>query len=374
MNKKKNTLFISSSQHFIEMFLKDFFLYLSNEHNINLITNISSLSSIPKKVNSYHVKINRKINPINDFFSVIKVLIISFKIKSNYIITVTPKCVIFGSLIKLFSPKVVRHHIYTGITWSNMKGIKRKLFLIIDKINISLSNKVIFDSKEQIQYLREWGFDTSKFYLINKGSIKGVDTNIYFKYDLNKKLSLRKKYKILSNQKVILYMGRMDIDKGILDLLSSFKAISKEYKNVILMLVGKDEIDLNNYLSQYKAENINNVIYLSHNDSPQDIYNLADIFCLPSKREGFGNVVIEASAVEIPVIGSNIFGLKSSLVNGLNGLTYETGKINELTKKLIYLIENEDIRKTLGKNGREYVKNNFNPNDINKSLENLIFN
>ena len=82
-------------------------------------------------------------------------------------------------------------------------------------------------------------------------------------------------------------MGRMDIDKGILDLLSSFKAISKEYKNVILMLVGKDEIDLNNYLSQYKAENINNVIYLSHNDSPQDIYNLADIFCLPSKREGF---------------------------------------------------------------------------------------
>ena len=166
----------------------------------------------------------------------------------------------------------------------------------------------------------------------------------------------------------------MDIDKGILDLLSSFKAISKEYKNVILMLVGKDEINLNNYLSQYKAENKNNVLYLSHNDSPQDIYNLADIFCLPSKREGFGNVVIEASAVEIPVIGSNIFGLKSSLVNGLNGLTYETGKINELTKKLIYLIENEDIRKTLGKNGREYVKDNFNPNDINKSLENLIFN
>ena len=103
----------------------------------------------------------------------------------------TPKCVIFGSLIKLFSPKVVRHHIYTGITWSNMKGIKRKFFLIIDKINISLSNKVIFDIKNN-SILCEWGFDTSKFYLINKGSIKGVDTNIYFKYDLNKKLSLRK--------------------------------------------------------------------------------------------------------------------------------------------------------------------------------------
>ena len=97
-------------------------------------------------------------------------------------------------------------------------------------------------------------------------------------------------------------------------------------------------------------------------------------YMIHKKREGFGNVVIEASAVEIPVIGSNIFGLKSSLVNGLNGLTYETGKIIELTKKLIYLIENEDIRKTLGKNGREYVKDNFNPKDINKSLENLIFN
>ena len=374
MKKKKSVLFISSSQHFIEMFLKDFFLHLSDDYKINLITNISSLSTIPDKVNSYHVKINRKINLINDFLSTIKVLIVSFKIKSNYIVTVTPKCVIFGSLIKLFFPKVIRLHIYTGITWSNMKGIKKKLFLIIDKINVSLSNKVIFDSKEQMQYLSENGFDASKFYLINNGSIKGVDTNIFFKYDFDKKISLRKKYKIFPNQKVILYMGRMDINKGILDLLDSFKILSKKYKNTLLMLVGRDEINLNKYLNKYYSEDIKKIFYLRHNNTPQDIYNLADIFCLPSKREGFGNVVIEASAVELPVIGSNIFGLKSSLVNELNGLIFEIGKIDDLTKKLIYLIENEDVRERLGKNGREYVKNNFNPNDINKSLEKLIFN
>ena len=373
MKKIKNILFISSSQHFVEMFLKDFFLFLSNDYKINLITNISSYSSIPKKVDTYHVNISRKISILTDILSTIKIIFHTFKIKASYVITTTPKCVIFGSIIKLLLPNIFRVHIYTGITWTNMTGTKKNLFILIDKLNIFFSNRVLFDSKEQIQFFKENGLSSSKFFLINNGSIKGVNANIFFKYNSNLKNLLKEKYNIPSAQKVILYMGRMDAEKGILDLIESFMTIIKKNRNVILLLVGKDEININRYLKLYQYDT-KKIIYLSHNNSPQDIYNLADIFCLPSKREGFGNVLIESSAVELPIIASDIFGLKSSLINGFNGLTFKVGKINELTDKLIYLIENENTGFKFGKNGRNYVIKNFNPYDINVSLEKLIFN
>ena len=121
-------------------------------------------------------------------------------------------------------------------------------------------------------------------------------------------------------------MGRIDIEKGIFDLLDSFKNIANNYKNILLLLVGKDEMEINSKLKlRYQAIR-KKVIYLKHNKSPEEIYNLADILCLPSKREGFGNVVIESSAVEIPVVGSDIYGLRSSLVNELNGLTFKQMK------------------------------------------------
>ena len=191
-----------------------------------------------------------------------------------------------------------------------MNGLKKKLFIKIDKLNIFLSTKVLFDSKEQIHFLSDHEFNQSKFNLINNGSIKGVNSNIFYKYNINKRNILRKRYNIPLSSKVILYMGRIDIEKGILDLLDSFKNIANNYKNILLLLVGKDEMEINSKLKlRYQAIR-KKIIYLKHNKSPEEIYNLADILCLPSKREGFGNVVIESSAVEIPVVGSDLLCLR----------------------------------------------------------------
>ncbi len=214
------------------MFLSDFFEYLSDNYQISLITNLKQENSLPKKVKLYNVNISRKINILSDFLSAIKIFFIALKINPSFVVTTTPKCTIYGSLIKLFFPSIIRIHIYTGITWTNMIGLKKKLFIIIDKLNIFFCTKVLFDSKEQIHFLLEHEFNKSKFFLINNGSIKGVNSSIFYKYHFNKKKILRKKYNINLSNKVILYMGRMDIEKGVLDLLDSFKIISNKYKNV----------------------------------------------------------------------------------------------------------------------------------------------
>ena len=116
MIKQKKALFISSSQHFTEMFLKDFFEFLPDNYQISLITNLESKISLPKKVYLYNVNISRKINILNDFFSALRILFFTLKIRPSFVITTTPKCTIFGSLIKLFFPRIKRIHIYTGIT------------------------------------------------------------------------------------------------------------------------------------------------------------------------------------------------------------------------------------------------------------------
>ena len=216
-----------------------------------------------------------------------------------------------------------------------MTGLKKFLFINIDKFNIFFSNKVLFDSKEQINFLSDNGFNKSNFFLINNGSIKGVNCNIFFKYDAHQKEILKKKYNIILSNKVILYMGRIDKEKGIFDLLESFKIIANKYDNILLLLVGKDEMEIEHYLQNNYHQLDKKIIYLNHNKYPEEIFNLADILCLPSTREGFGNVVIEASAVEIPVIGSDIFGLRSSLINELNGLTFKKSDIQDLTEKII---------------------------------------
>ncbi len=363
----KKLLFISSSQHFVNVFLINYINYLSKNYEVYLITNIKTDTKHIQNIKYFHVPIKRKISIKSDFISIFRIVKLFFLVNPDTLITVTPKSIIFGIVIKLLSPKVKRIHIYTGITWTNFQNIKKFFFIFLDKINIKFSNKIIFDSKEQINFLKVNGIISNKFKVIHNGSITGVNTNIFFKYSNLKKKKLKNLYNIPMNSKVILYLGRMDIDKGVLDLIKSYELLENDFK-IILLLVGKDEMNIQKYISKYTDR----IIYLPHTNDVVNIFNISDIFCLPSKREGFGNVLIESSACKVPIVGSNIFGLESSLINNFNGLTFKVGNVADLSNKLQKLINNQILCDKLGKNGREYVKKKFKPEDIFNALNNLI--
>ena len=371
MNYRK-VIVISSSYDFVKIFLLDFLKELSKIFRVNVLTNNKNKIDIPPYINMFHIPVKRKISPFSDLLSILYAFYRFIKIRPEILISVTPKSIIFGSIIKLFFPRVKRFHIYTGITWTNMYGISRFLFILLDKLNIFLSDKILFDSKEQISFLNKNRIFSKKFHLINCGSIKGVDTKVFYKYSIIKKKKIRIKNNIPLEKKVILYLGRIDIEKGILNLLESFKIISKTHKDAILLIVGKDEMNITYHIDKFDKYLLNKIIIRPHTHNAQDIYNIANIFCLPSEREGFGNSVIEASAVELPVIGSNIYGLQSSLINNYNGVVFKVGDIKDLAKKISYLLTNESQCIKFGKNGREYVKKNFKPQDINNDLVRLI--
>ena len=367
-------MIISSSLHFIDVFFKDFVNYISCSYNVCILTNTKLLKIDTFNSKFFYIPIKRKISFISDIITIFVCIYRFILIKPKYLISVTPKSIIFGSILKFIFVKIHRTHIYTGITWTNMRGYQKYFFIFLDKINIYFSDLILFDSKEQIEFFKINNLASSKFHLINKGSIKGVDTNLFYKFDNKKKINLRKKFKIEHNSKVILYMGRMDVDKGVKDLIESFKSIFPLKKNLILLLVGRDEMNIKSYLKNFNSEIKNNIIYLDHTDNPSEIFNIANIFCLPSKREGFGNSIIESSACEVPVVGSDIFGLKSSLIDNYNGLTFKANDIQDLSFKLISLIDDRYLCNKLGKNGRKYVELNFKKNEVLRSLTKIITN
>ena len=139
-------------------------------------------------------------------------------------------------------------------------------------------------------------------------------------------------------------------------------------------MVGIDEMNIKIYIANIKKKIAGNILIFNHSNNPEEIFNISDIFCLPSKREGFGNTVIESSACEVPVVGSDIFGLQSSLINELNGLTFEVNNVDDLTKKLSMLLNDKNLCEKLGKKGREYVLKNFRKQDVFNSIKSLILN
>lgn len=368
---KKKILIFSSSFKFYKTFLEPIEKILSENSDIYILTNFGNLNKSINKKNYFNVKISRKLNIFHDIIGIFQIFFYCFFINPNLIITTTPKGAIIGIFLKFFFFWKKRIHIYTGITWYNKGGLKKYCFKFIDQINFYFSNEIFFDGLNQIKIFEKYNFDTKKCKLISKGSIKGVDTNkfvskreVYDNFRLKNSLNL--------SDKILLYMGRIEKEKGIIFLIESFIQLLSNNKNIILVLCGSSEMNIHQIIKTKYYEHSNKIIIIEHTDNPEKIFQVADILCIPSEREGFGNVVIEASSCQVPVIGSDISGLDDSLIHNMNGLRYKLFDKNNFMKNILKLLENNELRILFGNNGRKFVLDNFNEKKVLNDFSKMI--
>ena len=156
---------------------------------------------------------------------------------------------------------------------------------------------------------------------------------------------------------MILYLGRLTKDKGILDLVLAFSQAHRKLPFIKLLMVGSDEEDLLSTIKKQVSKD--SLRYFNFTNNPEKYIAASDFLCLPSYREGFGGVVIEAAAASIPAVGSRIYGLTDAIAENESGLLFEAGNVPELTECLIDLAENKDLRLSLGKKGKERVEKYF---------------
>ena len=251
------------------------------------------------------------------------------------IVSITPKSGLISAIVGFVLNIKIRIHIFTGQVWTNKKNffIKNLLFSF-DKLIAKLSTNLLIDSQSQKNFLIKSGIikNKKKAKVIFNGSICGVNTEIFIKNAYNKN-KIRNKLKIDKKSIVLIYVGRINREKGILNLLNIFSQLYLLKKNIYLILVGSDEIGIKNILKNYNFIK-KKIKIIKHSKNVQVYLQSSDIFCFPSEREGFGLSVIEASSCELPIICSDIYGLRDSMYHNLTG--YRCNILNE--KKFLVLL------------------------------------
>lgn len=358
----KKICFVVSSPITAQAFLINHIRVLSDHYDVYLVANFDGFDTTVLKNTEikemHHIAIHRNIKLWSDFVSLLKMIKYFKTMKFDAVHTVTPKAGLVGIIASKLGGIRVRIHIFTGQVWHTKKGIFKKFLKFLDKIIVFNATKILVDGESQRRFLINEGIiKNSNSVVLGKGSISGVNTS-KFVPDHETREEIRKKLGIKNDEIVIMFLGRMNIDKGIRELTDAFKILNQKFPTLKLLLVGGDEQNMTSYIKN-KISNLDQVILYGSTPTPEKYIQACDIFSLPSHREGFGTSVIEASLLEKPIVCSDTYGLQETIIENKTGLRHKVGDVNSLVVQLDTLISSKEHRVELGKNGREYVLNNF---------------
>jgi glycosyltransferase involved in cell wall biosynthesis len=222
-----------------------------------------------------------------------------------------------------------------------------------DRFIVKLATSVMADSPSQRNFLVAEGvLPQGKVQVIGTGSICGVDA-VRFRPDNGAKQKIRTELGIEPDAKVILFVGRLNRDKGMLDLAAAFEALAKQYPDVVLLLVGAEEDVPFSQIQNICHKKRDRLHHVGFTVTPEYYMASADVFCLPSYREGFGMTIIEAAACGVPAVASDIYGITDAVANGETGLLFTAGDVGALTDALIKLLNDNELRQKMGNAARE---------------------
>ncbi|SON50952.1 glycosyltransferase [Vibrio tapetis] len=316
------------------------------------------------------VKIPRKIEVVNDFKALVD-LYVAFRARRFDIIhSTTPKAGLLSSIAGFLARTPVRIHTFTGQVWAEKKGWSRKLLKLLDKLMIKLNHHCYADSESQKQFLISEGVcKQDDLTVLGEGSLAGVNLSRFNRdrFPDSTKNELRNLLNISEDAVVLIFVGRITRDKGILELLKAFEMLIADKVNVSLLLVGPideelkvDGLDLSTYISSRER-----VISTGFTDSPEKYLSIADVFCLPSYREGFGTVIIESASMGIPSVASNIYGLSDAVQDGETGVLVEAKNVKSLASALHLLLTDHVLRSEMGVNARNRAIKYFGSDQVN---------
>lgn len=353
----KKIIRITTVSTSLGLLLKGQLKFMSQYYDVLGISSSKGLKEVLEEqaVRGYAVNMTRRITPLHDFFSLLQLISIFYKEKPDIVHTHTPKAGIIGMLAAWIARVPVRLHTVAGLPLLVYSGPKRKLLECVEKLTYWCANRVYSNSFVMKDIITEIGLaPMEKIKVIGKGSSNGIDTS-FFSPELlpNARIKIRSELKIDLNDFVFIFVGRIVEDKGVNELINAFIKILIKYDNIKLILVGSFERDLDPINPTTEDEIIKNqsIFHLGFQKDVRSYMLAADSLVFPSYREGFPNVVLQAGAMGLPAIVTNINGCNEIIEHGLNGVIIPSQNEKALYESMLYFIENKDgiIRKMAAK-------------------------
>ncbi|MEI7965253.1 MAG: glycosyltransferase family 4 protein [Chitinophagaceae bacterium] len=281
------------------------------------------------------VPLTRKITPIHDLICLFRLIRIFIKEKPDIVHTHTPKAGLLGMLAAKFSSVPIRIHTVAGLPMMVEKGFKYWLLKTMEKLTYWAATQVWPNSPSLLQFISTHQLtEPAKLRLIGPGSSNGINTELFNRDNMDAATlhSIRQNIQYDEKNTYLLFIGRLVTDKGIPELIGVFTAMQKDHEQLKLILVGEREDALDplpkNCLEV--IENDPNVIHIPWTQEVKYYMYLANYFIFPSHREGFPNVLLQAGAMQLPVICSRIPGNIDIIRHKETGLIFETGNEDEM--------------------------------------------
>lgn len=349
----------------IEKLLGNQLAYMSQFFEVTAISSDQKeLERVGKElgVKTYAVDMTRKITPLADLKSLYQMYHFLKKEKPSIVHTHTPKAGLIGMLAAKMAGVKVRLHTVAGLPLMETSGIKRVLLNFIEKLTYACAMKVYPNSYGLRDFILEEGFcNEEKLKVIANGSTNGIDIN-YFNPNLfseEKKRNLRFDLGIDENDFVFIFVGRLVKDKGINELVSAFLQTISDSKAFTskLLLLGPLEQDLDPLLPStlIEIQSNPNIISVGYQKDVRPYLAISNVLVFPSYREGFPNVVMQAGAMGLPAIVSNINGCNEIIIDSSNGVIVNVKNEVMLKQSMQKISEDNAFYKKLSTNARMMI-------------------
>lgn len=341
-------------------FMKSHYEVTAISSDKSYLERVGQLQEVPV----FHVEMTRQITPIKDLISVLKLYRFFKKQKPFIVHTHTPKAGTVGMIAAKLAGVPNRLHTIAGLPLLETNGNKRRLLNFVEKVTYSCATKIYpnsFGLNEII--IREKFCNPEKLKVLGNGSTNGIDTSFFSaeKYSLSERTILKEKLEILPEHFVFIFVGRLVSDKGINELITAFKKLTALFANTKLLLVGPLETELDPLATQTleEIEQNKSIISVGYQNDVRPYFAISDCLVFPSYREGFPNVVLQAGAMELPSIVTDINGCNEIIIQSENGTIIPVKNVEAIVEAMKKMYTDHDFYKQLKQNARSMIQSRY---------------
>ena len=320
-------------------------------------------------VRTVAIEMYRRItNPVRDLKSLWGLVKVFRRESPTIVHSITPKAGLLSMVAAWICRVPIRIHTFTGMVFPTAKGPLRWILMMTDSITSACATHVIPEGEGVKEDLIKYHITGKPLRVLGHGNIRGINLERY-----NSNISnVRAEAEKIRREGIFtfIYVGRLVGDKGINELVESFSRLNKEFNNTRLLLVGGKEAEYDPLKLETLEEIVRNpaIEDLGFQDDVRPFLVASDVFVFPSYREGFPNAVIEAGAMGLPSIVTDINGSREIIMNGVNGVIIPSHSVESLYEAMKYVINYPDEVKRMANSSRSLIASRYEQGFVQQCL------